>query len=328
MSLKKVVKTNEFFLFAIIVVMCVVFGAINPAFFSLANIFDISRSLVETGIFAMGALVVMISGGIDLSFMAIALFAMHSISRFGGEYFADAPFWLLLVMGLAIGAVLGMMNAVFVGKFKLPAMIITLGTSNIIKGICQAFIGARQLTKIPKSMITFSRFNILSLDTPDGGKANLHFGVLILLAVILLTTFILKKTTLGRSIYCVGGSESSAERVGFKPFLVLLFVYAFAGAISGMGGVMHAAYQRMSNPFDLVGRELNVIAAVVLGGPRVGGGYGNTVGTLLGVLLLTLVENSLVMLKVPTFWQDAVVGIIIIVGTATQIYRYKKSKKA
>ena len=105
-------------------------------------------------------------------------------------------------------------------------------------------------------------------------------------------------------------------------------VYAFAGAISGMTGVMHASYQRMSNPFDLVGRELNVIAAVVLGGPRVGGGYGNTVGTLLGVLLLTLVENSLVMLKVPTFWQKAVVGVIIIVGTATQIYRYKKSKKA
>ena len=120
MSLKKVVKTNEFFLFAIIAVMCVVFGAINPAFFSLANIFDISRSLVETGIFAMGALVVMISGGIDLSFMAIALFAMHSISRFGGEYFPDAPFWSLLIMGLAIGALLGMMNAVLWASLSCP----------------------------------------------------------------------------------------------------------------------------------------------------------------------------------------------------------------
>lgn len=328
MKLNKIVKTNEFFLFVIIVALCLVFGAINPAFFSLTNIFDISRSLVETGIFAMGSLVVMISGGIDLSFMAIALFAMHSIARFGGTYFPDAPFWALLLIGVVIGALLGMMNAVFVGKFKLPAMIVTLGTSNIIKGFCQSFIGARQLNNIPSSMIAFSRFNILSLETADGGRANLHFGVLILLAVILVTTFILKKTTLGRSIYCVGGSESSAERVGFNPFLVLLFVYAFAGAISGMGGVIHASYQRMSNPFDLVGRELNVIAAVVLGGPRVGGGFGNTVGTLLGVLLLTLVQNSLVMLKVPTFWQDAVVGIIIIVGTATQIYRYKKRKKA
>ena len=97
MSLKKVVKTNEFFLFAIIVVMCAVFGTINPAFFSLANIFDISRSLVETGIFAMGALVVMISGGIDLSFMAIALFAMHSLSyplclKAQRIFFAQCPF--------------------------------------------------------------------------------------------------------------------------------------------------------------------------------------------------------------------------------------------
>lgn len=327
MNVKKIVKTNEFFLFAIIAVMCVVFGAINPAFFSLANLFDISKSLVETGILAMGCLVVMISGGIDLSFMAVAVFAMHTIARFFGDYYNDAPFLLLLLVGTAIGAVLGMFNAIFVGKFKLPAMIITLGTSNIIKGFCQAFIGSRQINSIPKSMIEFSRFNILSLDTADGGKANLHFGVIILVVVILLTSFILKKTTLGRSIYCVGGSESSAERIGFKPFLVLLFVYAFAGALSGMTGVMHASYQRMSNPFDLVGRELNVVAAVVLGGPRVGGGYGNTVGTILGVLLLTLVENSLVMLKVPTFWQDAVVGAIIIMGTAMQIYRYKKSKK-
>lgn len=316
------------FLLAIIVVMCVIFGIINPAFFSVANLFDISKSLVETGILAMGCLVVTVSGGIDLSFMAVAVFAMHTIARFFGDYWNGAPFPLLLAVGMAIGVVLGMFNAFLVGKFKLPAMIITLGTSNIIKGFCQAFIGSRQINTIPKSMIEFSRFNILSLPTADGGRANLHFGVLILAAVIAVTTFMLRKTSIGRKIYCVGGSESSAERIGIKPLLVLLFVYAFAGALAGMTGVLHASYQRMSNPFDLVGRELNVVAAVVLGGPRVGGGWGNTAGTFLGVLLLTLVENSLVMLRVPTFWQDAVVGVIIIAGTVTQMYRYKKSKKA
>lgn len=326
--MKRIFRTNEMFLLIIIVVLCIVFGIINPAFFTLDNAFDISKSLVETGILAMGCLVVMISGGIDLSFMAVAVFSMHTIARFFGDYYNDAPFPLLMLVGIAIGAVLGMFNAIFVAKLKLPAMIITLGTCNIIKGFCQAFIGSRQINTIPESMIDFSRFNIISLTTADGGRANLHFGVVLLLAVILVTTFILKKTTLGRSIYCIGGSEASAERVGFKPILILLFVYAFAGALSGMTGVIHASYQRMSNPFDLVGQELNVVAAVVLGGPRVGGGYGNTAGTFLGVLMLTLVENSLVMLGVPTFWQDAVVGVIIIVGTATQIHRYKKRKKA
>ena len=326
-TMKKIVKSNEFFMFAIILVMFCIFGIINPAFFSVANLFDLSRSMVETGILALGVQVVMISGGIDLSFMAIAVFAMHTVSKYMGMYWNDAPFILLVLMGAVIGLVLGLFNSLFIAKFKLPPFIVTLGTTNIFKGLCLVFIGSRQINNIPASMIDFSKTNLISVQA-EQGMANLHIGVLILVVLALLTSYMLNKTRLGRSIYCVGGSESSAERVGFKPFMVLLFVYAFAGAISGMTGVMHASYQRMSNPFDLVGRELNVIAAVVLGGPRVGGGYGNTVGTLLGVLLLTLVENSLVMLKVPTFWQDAVVGVIIIVGTATQIYRYKKSKKA
>jgi simple sugar transport system permease protein len=132
---------------------------------------------------------------------------------------------------------------------------------------------------------------------------------------------------LGRKIYCVGGNPASSERLGFNNAAVLLFVYAFAGALAGTVGVMHASFQRMSNPFDLVGGELNVIAAVVIGGPRVGGGYGNTVGTMLGVLLITLINNSLVMLKIPTFWQKATIGFIIIAGTAAQLYRYKKNLK-
>ena len=98
------------------------------------------------------------------------------------------------------------------------------------------------------------------------------------------------------------------------------------GTLAGLSGLLHASFQRMSNPYDMVGNELNVIAAVVIGGPRVGGGYGNTVGTILGVLLITMVNNSLVMLRIPTFWQKAVVGLVIILGTAIQIFRYRASR--
>ena len=132
---------------------------------------------------------------------------------------------------------------------------------------------------------------------------------------------------LGRKNYCIGGNSSASERVGISNTKTLVFVYAFAGALAGIAGILHASFQRMSNPFDMVGGELTVIAAVVLGGPRVGGGYGNTVGTMLGVLLITLINNSLVMIKVPTFWQKATIGAIIIIGTVAQTYRYKKSQK-
>jgi len=324
---KKAVKSNEFFLFAIIAVMCVIFGCINPAFFSAANIFDILKSMVETGVLAMGCLVVMISGGLDLSFMAIAVFAMHTICRFFGEGFNDAPMLLLFVAGASIGVLLGMFNSIFVAKFKLPSFIVTLGTSNIIKGFLLAFIGSKQINRIPAAMIAFSKNNLVTFPTPTG-NANLHVGVLVLAAAVAATSILLSKMTLGRRIYCIGGNAASAERVGINNARVLVFVYAFAGAMAGLVGVMHASFQRMSNPFDLVGGELNVIAAVVLGGPQVGGGYGNTVGTMLGVLLITLINNSLVMLKVPTFWQRATIGVIIILGTVVQIYRYKKSQKA
>lgn len=324
MKLQKIGKSNEFFLFAIIAVMCVVFACINPAFISLANIFDILKSMVETGVLAMGCLVVMISGGLDLSFMAVAVFAMHTICRFFGQYWNGAPILVLFVVGAVIGVLLGMFNSIFIAKFRLPSFIVTLGTSNIIKGVLLAFIGSKQINKIPAAMVAFSKNNLVTVESAEG-NANLHVGVLVLVAVVALTSFLLSKTMLGRRIYCIGGNPSSSERVGFNNTATLVFVYAFAGALAGIAGVMHASFQRMSNPFDMVGGELNVIAAVVLGGPRVGGGYGNTVGTMLGVLLITLINNSLVMLKIPTFWQKATIGAIIIIGTIAQIYRYKRS---
>lgn len=324
MRIKKLLGSSEFFLLATIVLMCAIFGIVNHAFFSVANLFDVLKSLVETGILAMGCLVVIISGGLDLSFMAIAVFSMHTICRFFGEYYNGAPMLLLFFVGTAIGGLLGMLNSIFIAKFRLPSFIVTLGTGNIIKGFLLAVIGSKQINRIPAAMIAFSKNNLVSFPT-ESGNANLHAGVFMLAAVVAATTFLLSKTMLGRRIYCIGGSPSSSERVGLHNTRTLFFVYAFAGAVSGIVGVTHASFQRMSNPFDLVGGELNVIAAVTLGGPLVGGGYGNTGGTMLGVLLITLINNSLVMLRIPTFWQKATVGIIIIIGIIVQKYRYQKA---
>ena len=326
MNAKKITGSSEFFLLAVILVIFVLFGFVNPAFFSLGNFFDIAKSMVETGILAMGCLVVLVSGGLDLSFMAVAVFAMHSVSLFFGRHFNGAPLLLLLACGIAIGAAVGLINSFFIARLRLPSFIVTLGTSNVISGLCLAFIGSKQYNNIPASMIAFSRWNIVSIGNAAGGKSNLHGSVLILLAAVLVTTFLLRRTMLGRRIYCVGGNPVSASRIGIANAKVLVFVYCFMGAIAGLTGILHVSFQRMSNPYDLVGNELGVIAAVVIGGPRVGGGYGNTVGTILGVLLITMINNSLVMLRIPTFWQKAVVGMIIIIGTAVQILRYRRSR--
>ena len=324
MSMNKITKSSEFFLLTVILAIFVIFCFVNPAFFSLGNLFDIAKSMVETGILAMGCLVVLVSGGLDLSFMAVAVFAMHSVSLFFGRNYNEAPLILLLVCSIVVGMLVGLINSFFIAKLGLPSFIVTLGTSNVISGLCLAFIGSKQFNKIPASLLEFSRWNIVSIENAGGGKSNLHGSVLILAVVIILTTFLLRKTMLGRSIYCVGGNPVSAARVGLNRTRILLFVYCFMGAIAGLVGILHVSFQRMSNPYDLVGNELNVIAAVVIGGPRVGGGYGNTAGTILGVLLITMINNSLVMLRIPTFWQKAVVGMIIILGTTAQILRYRR----
>lgn len=328
MNKKTILQSSEFFLLMVIMVIFVLFGFVNTAFFSLGNLFDIAKSMVETGILAMGCLVVLISGGLDLSFMAVAVFAMHSVSLFFGRHFHEVPLLLLLLCGMLIGAAVGLINSFFIAKLRLPSFIVTLGTSNVISGLCLAFIGSKQYNNIPSSMIDFSRWNIISVENASGGKSNLHGSVIVLLAVVLLTSFLLRKTMLGRKIYCVGGNPVSSSRIGIQNAWILVFVYCFMGAIAGLTGILHVCFQRMSNPYDLVGNELNVIAAVVIGGPRVGGGYGNTTGTILGVLLITMINNSLVMLRIPTFWQKAVVGMIIIIGTAVQILRYRRNQSS
>ena len=274
MQIKKLLKTNEFFLFMVIVLFCVVFGFINPAFFSLGNWFDILKSMIETGILAMGVLVVLISGGFDMSFMAVAVFAMHLICLYFGKYVNDAPLWFLLLCGMAVGMILGVCNSFFVAKCKLPPFIVTLGTSNIISGLCLAFIGSKQVNNIPAALISFSRWNVISVENAAGGRANLHGGIIILAVAAVLTTILLSKTMLGRSIYCLGGNPFSCIRVGFQNNKIIVFVYAFMGTLAGLSGLLHASFQRMSNPYDMVGNELNVIAAVVIGGTGVGGGKG------------------------------------------------------
>jgi simple sugar transport system permease protein len=120
---------------------------------------------------------------------------------------------------------------------------------------------------------------------------------------------------LGRSIYALGGSREAAERAGFNVPRIQYFIYAFVGLLSGIAGMTFGSMARQANPQDLVGTELSVIAAVVLGGAQLTGGHGTVIGTILGVILVTIANNSLILIGVPTAWQRVVIGIIILIGT-------------
>jgi len=136
---------------------------------------------------------------------------------------------------------------------------------------------------------------------------------------------LLNHTMLGRSIYALGGSVESARRIGINVLRIQFFVYVYVGMLAGLAGIIHGSMSRMADPFSLVGQELSVIAAVVLGGARLVGGYGTLTGTLLGVALIVLVQNSLIVVGIPSTWQSVAIGLLILIGTGVPAWQAKKA---
>ena len=326
-SLRKLATRQEFIVFLTIILLSVILGTINPAYFSSANIARMLNSAIVIGIFALGVLVVLISGGIDVSFTAIAIFSMYVTVNLLLQWGYEGPVGLAFLISGAIGLVLGLINAIFIALFRLPTLIVTLGTLSLYRGFMLFFIGSTYIRDIPQGMADFSRSNLMAFDAPNGGQVQLRTAILIMVGLAILVWFILRYTMLGRGIYAMGGAREAAERAGFNIRRTQFFIYGFAGVIAGIAGLTFGSLLRQANPFSIVGMELDVIAAVVLGGASIAGGRGSVIGTILGVLLITIVSNSLVLVGIPSEWQSVAVGIILIVGTAVPAIQSQRAAR-
>jgi simple sugar transport system permease protein len=311
------------FTFALIVLVSAVVGLVNPAFFQLPVLFDIVRACTVLGLFALGVLIVLAAGGIDVSFAAIAALTMYGITKAVLLYFPTAPISLILVAGCLSGGVLGAFNGVLVHWLKAPSLIVTIGTQYLWRGILLTFVGTVFFMNVPASMESFGTLALWRYETPRGMHAILPATVLVLAAAALLTWWLLNRTLIGRAVFAIGGSLHIAERLGYNLRTVHIFVFAYAGFLAGLAGIVHVASTRLANPFDLVGSELDVIAAVILGGARITGGTGSVGGTLLGVLLVTLINNVLILAGVPSTWQKVIIGSFILIAGAAFAFRRK-----
>jgi simple sugar transport system permease protein len=309
------IRPNECLVALAILILSVSMGLVNPVFFSLDNLSDLLRGGIVIGILALGVMVALVSGGIDVSFTAIAAFSFYAATRLlvdlGYEGNVVPAFLLSGLLGLTLGSV----NAFFISLFRLPTLIVTLGTLSLFRGVLLTFVGSEYITRLPPGMIEFSRLNLWSGTTVAGASYRLPLAFLLLVAAALLTAFILRRTLFGRGIYALGGAPEAAERAGFNVVFLQFFIYAYIGLLAGVAGMVHVSLVRIANPFDLVGMELNVIAAVVLGGARITGGHGTVTGTLLGVGLVVLINNNLILLGVPPYWQKVLIGMLILLGT-------------
>ncbi|GAB1584667.1 ABC transporter permease [Phyllobacterium phragmitis] len=307
-------RRPELFTLLLTVATCFAVIAANPDFLQMSNIVDILRASVVRGLFAMGVLVVLASGGIDVSFTAIAAFVMYALTMLVTNWFPDMPMTLILILAALGGAAFGAVNGLLVQKLQAPSLIVTIGTQYVIRSFLLTFVGTALFMNIPAAMDAFGKASLFTHHASNGVVSVLPATVLVLVAAALVTWFILERTLMGRAIFAVGGNPAIAERLGINLFRVRLFVFAYAGLLAGIAGVVHVSSNRLANPFDLAGMELEIIAAVVLGGARITGGSGSVIGTLLGVLLITLVSNVLIFVGIPSTLQLAIVGIFILLA--------------
>lgn len=321
--MKKTFNPHTTTLVIVLILLSLLVSLINPAYFSLGNLFKILKSSVETGIFAISFLIILILGGIDMSFPAIATISMYSTIKILGSLGANPPLFVPFAMAAVIGAVIGGLNGLLIGFAGLPVLIVTLGTMSIIRGAMLVFIGKNWITKLPGVLIDFSQFNLFTSVTEGGESIGLHSSVLILIAIAILIWALLHKTWFGRSIYAIGGNPVAAERDGIATKRVKFLACVFSGALAGVAGLIHGSLVRVANPLDIFGTELNVIAAVVLGGASLTGGAGTVGGTLLGVLLMNILNNSLIMMGIHSYWQRFVLGLIIVISTIFTANRNK-----
>lgn len=316
---------NETLVALIILGFCVIAAVSDPRFLSMATLTDLLRGGIVMGIFAVAALLVLLSGGIDVSFTAVAAFAMYTTAMLLNQFAPGVPWPVAFALAMAIGASLGAINGILIAGFGLPTLIVTLGTLSVFRGFMLAFIGSKQITTLPEGMREFGRIMMIRGTNADGSFYSLHWAFAATVLVVVMTWFLLHRTMLGRQIFAIGGSEESARRIGINVRAVQFFVYVYVGVLAGLAGVIHASMARVANPFDLVGLELSVIAAVVLGGARLAGGYGTLTGTLLGVALIVLVRNSLIVIGIPNTWQSIAVGVLILIGTGVPAWQAKRA---
>lgn len=319
-----ILRRNEFYLLVLFVLLSIVIGSINPGFWSHVNIYTLLKNSVVIGVFSLGVLVVIVSGGIDISFPAFSVFAFYITTKYLVPINYQGTILVPFAMALAIGMVLGFLNAFLISTFRLAPLIVTLGTGSAATGFLRAFVGTGIIPNLPPSMVEFSRFNLTEKNLPDGSMIGLSGSLLIYAGLAFLLWLALNYTTVGRGVYCLGGDPVASLRVGFNNKRLHYYVYGLAGALAGVAGIIHSSLIRQANPRDLEGFEMEVIAAVVLGGASLTGGRGTVLGTILGVVILVLIKSSLILVGIPSDWQKVAVGLVLIVATIITAIRSRR----
>ena len=322
------VEKTEKILLLIIFLYSVSVAIVNPAFLNPDTAFDLIRSASRDIILAMGLLLIMMSGGIDISFMAIALFGGY-VSTYIFINLGISNIYLTFLLSSSIGVLLGLFNACLISYLKLPAFIITLGTMNLFHGFMALLVGTKTYGggMLPLAYSAFGSGTLFQIET-EYGAIGLTTSVIPVVLVIITTWFVIYKTMIGRGLIAIGNSEESARRLGFNPFTLRLFAYGYMGALSGIAGITYITQVNAAYPDKLIGEELMVVAGAVIGGTSISGGKGKILGVILGIVIIYLLKSTLIFIGLSSSWNNFFVGIILVLSLSLTALQEKiKNKK-
>ncbi|MFQ5835539.1 MAG: ABC transporter permease [bacterium] len=284
-------------------------------FLTSYNIFNILRAFSWIGISAFGQSMVIIGGGIDLSpgsVMALSSIITAMLLAQGVDVSIS------VVAGLALGAFTGYVNGILISKTKLPPFIATLGMMSVARGFCYGLTSGWPIRHLPPGFLFLGQTDILILYW----KVPLPVIFMIVLAII--SFIFLNNTKSGYHIYAVGGNEYSASLTGINVGKIKVLIYTLSGFFAAIGGLLMTSRLGVAAPTAALGYELDIIAAVAIGGISLRGGEGSIWGTLIGAAIMQVIRNGLVLMGFPAYWQPAAIGAVIII--AVMIDQMKKAR--
>ncbi|NPD66735.1 ABC transporter permease [Lichenicola cladoniae] len=291
----------------IFVVLVLIASFISTSFLSSRNIENVLRQVASTGVISMGMLLVILTGGIDLSVGSVA--ALGSILC--ASLLTTQPLWIAIPVSLAAGGALGAVAGYFVAVRRMPAFVVTLAVMTIARGSALIVSKGRPIFMGDNGAWLGDGFN-------RGSLLGIPMPVILMLLVFVGTAFVLRLTAYGRLIVAIGSNSEAVRLSGVRVTPRIFSVYVVSGMLSALAGIVITARSGVGSPVVGIGMELDVIAAVVIGGASLMGGRGTALNTLIGVLTLGVIGNIMNLLNVPGYHQEVVKGFIILIAVLLQ----------
>jgi ribose transport system permease protein len=312
---KQVTKLPFFTILMVLFFMLIVMMIVSPPFRSISNFLSVVRLFVPIAVAGVGVMMVIITGGIDLSLGSIygfaGVMAALSITRL------HVPSMVGIIIGLIVSLLIGLANGLFIVKVHLPPFIATLATMSIVRGLCYITTKGYPISGISRDFFFLGQGYILGVPT--------QIWVMVIIAIIF--SIFMTETITGRRIYALGGNLEATRISGINTSALLVLVYTICGLLAGLAGIITASKLGIGQPTSGAGFEMDAIAATVIGGTSLTGGFGTVLGTVIGAAIIGVLRNALVLLSVNAYWQQLIIGFVILFAVAADMASKNRAKK-